>query len=79
METEVTVVEPHPQNSDQMIVTVGLFVTGHAFPAWASAHLAQMAPRPIGSGILIQGVLQTTSGPTWFVEMTEVFQYSYSN
>ncbi|CAK9112157.1 unnamed protein product [Durusdinium trenchii] len=39
----VTVVEPHPQNSDQMIVTVGLFVTGHAFPAWASAHLAQMA------------------------------------
>ncbi|CAL1130671.1 unnamed protein product [Cladocopium goreaui] len=39
----VSVVQAHPQSPDEMIVTVGLFVTGSAFPLWASAHLAQMA------------------------------------
>ena len=43
MVLKVSVVQAHPQSPDEMIVTVGLFVTGSAFPLWASAHLAQMA------------------------------------
>ncbi|CAE7299201.1 unnamed protein product [Symbiodinium natans] len=39
----VSVVEPDIHDMKQMVCTVGLFVTGSAFPAWASAHLAQMA------------------------------------
>ena len=41
---EVSVVQAHPDNPDQMVVTVGLFVAGSAFPSWAAAHLAQMVP-----------------------------------
>ena len=41
---QITVIQPHPQNPEMLVCTVGLFVTGHAFPSWASAHLAQMAP-----------------------------------
>lgn len=41
--SKVSVVQAHLQSPDEMIVTVGLFVTGSAFPLWASAHLAQMA------------------------------------
>ena len=37
-------VQAHPDNPDQMVVTVGLFVAGSAFPSWAAAHLAQMVP-----------------------------------
>ena len=37
-------VQAHPDSPDQLIVTVGLFVTGSAFPSWAAAHLAQMVP-----------------------------------
>ncbi len=37
-------VQAHSDSPDQLIVTVGLFVTGSAFPSWAAAHLAQMVP-----------------------------------
>ena len=40
--SEVSVVEPDHEDEQQMLCTVGLFVAGAAFPAWASAHLAQM-------------------------------------